>query len=296
MTHYLKTILCSVLIIMLAFSCNEKDLSGKEKEKPDTKPEKQIYRNPVIGQSVPDPTIIRADDGYFYLYGTEDIPNLPIFKSENLIRWTYVGTAFTDKTRPAFEPNGGLWAPDINYINGKYVMYYSMSVWGGGWTCGIGVATADSPQGPFTDRGKLFISSEIGVRNSIDPNYVEDNGKKYLFWGSFHGMYGIELSEDGLSLKKDAVKQQVATAYEAAYIHKRGKYYYLFASIGGCCDGLNSTYTTVVGRSENLFGPYTDKQGDAMMEMHYEVLIEKNASFVGPGHNSEIVQDDEGKD
>ena len=30
-----------------------------------------VYRNPVIDVSVPDPTVIRAKDGYFYLYGTE---------------------------------------------------------------------------------------------------------------------------------------------------------------------------------------------------------------------------------
>ncbi len=31
-----------------------------------------------------------------------------------------------------------------------------MSTWGGEWTCGIGIATADKPEGPFTDLGKLF--------------------------------------------------------------------------------------------------------------------------------------------
>ena len=45
-------------------------------------------------------------------------------------------------------------APDINKIGDKYVLYYSMSVWGGELTCGIGCATADKPEGPFTDHGK----------------------------------------------------------------------------------------------------------------------------------------------
>ena len=176
-------------------------------------------------------------------------------------------------------------------------MYYSMSVWGGEWTCGIGVATADKPEGPFIDHGALFRSNTIQVQNSIDPFYIEEGGKKYLFWGSFHGIYGIELSDDGLSVREGAEKRQVAgTAYEGTYIHKRGGYYYLFASIGTCCEGLKSTYTTVVGRSENLFGPYVDKQGRPMMENHHEVLIHKNDAFVGTGHNSEIVTDDAGND
>ncbi|HAC73330.1 MAG TPA: arabinan endo-1,5-alpha-L-arabinosidase [Porphyromonadaceae bacterium] len=259
--------------------------------------ESNTYKNPVINYSLPDPTVIQANDGYFYLYATEDIRNTPIYRSQDLVNWKFVGTAFTDATRPTFEPKGGLWAPDINYINGKYVLYYSMSVWGGEWTCGIGVATADKPQGPFTDRGKLFRSNEIGVKNSIDPFYVEESGKKYLFWGSFRGIYAIELSDDGLNVKPGAEKQRIAgTAYEGIYIHKRNGFYYLFASVGSCCEGLKSTYTTVVGRSDNLFGPYGDKQGRPMMENQHEVLIQKNHKFVGTGHNSEIVKDQKDQD
>lgn len=255
------------------------------------------YNNPILAVSLPDPTIIKAKDGSFYLYATEDTPNVPIYKSNNLVDWQFVGTAFTEATRPNFEPNGGIWAPDINYINGKYVLYYSMSVWGGEWTCGIGIAVADKPEGPFTDRGKLFRSNEINVQNSIDPFYIEDNGKKYLFWGSFRGIYGIELSEDGLSIKENAEKVKVAgTAFEGTYIHKRGDYYYLFASAGSCCAGINSTYKLVVGRSTSLFGPYVDTINRNMLNNGCIILINSNSRFVGNGHCSEIVQDDEGSD
>ncbi|HIU55403.1 MAG TPA: family 43 glycosylhydrolase, partial [Candidatus Gallibacteroides avistercoris] len=117
------------------------------------------------------------------------------------------------------------------------------------------------------------------------------------FWGSFRGIYGIELSDDGLSVKPGAEKKQIAgTAYEGTYIHKHKGYYYLFASVGTCCEGVKSTYTTVVGRSKNLFGPYVNKQGRPMLENHHEVVIHKNDSFVGTGHNSEIVTDKNGDD
>ena len=149
-----------------------------------------FYVNPVVNYSLPDPTVIKGDDGYFYLYATEDIRNLPIHRSKDLVNWELVGTAFTEEARPDFEPDGGLWAPDINKIGDKYVLYYSMSVWGGEWTCGIGCAVADSPSGPFTDCGMMFRSNGIGVQNSIDPFYIEDAGKKFLFWGSFRGIYG----------------------------------------------------------------------------------------------------------
>lgn len=288
-----KFILIMLGIMML--SCNASaENPGPEPPKPS---DGTTYKNPVVNRSLPDPTVIKAADGTFYLYATEDIRNTPIYKSKDLVNWTFVKTAFTDATRPTFEPRGGLWAPDINYIDGKYVLYYSMSVWGGEWTCGIGVATSDSPEGPFTDHGKLFRSNEIGVQNSIDQFYIEDGGKKWLFWGSFRGLNAIELSDDGLSIKPGAEKIRVAgTAYEGVYIHKKDGKYYMFASIGSCCEGLNSTYTTVVGRSDNLMGPYLDKKGESMSDNHHEVVIARNSKFVGVGHNSEIVQDDAGND
>ena len=270
-----------------------------EEDQPATGPQStvEVYSNPVINYSLPDPTIIKGEDGFFYLYATEDIRNLPIHRSKDLVNWEYLGTAFNDHTRPKFEANGGIWAPDINKIGDKYVLYYSMSVWGGEWTCGIGCATADKPEGPFTDQGKMFRSNEINVQNSIDPFYIEENGKKYLFWGSFRGIYAIELSDDGLTVKKGIKPTRIAgTAYEGTYIHKKGDYYYLFASIGTCCEGLNSTYTTVVGRSKNLYGPYLDKKGGSMLENQHEILIHKNNAFVGTGHNSEIVTDEAGND
>ena len=258
---------------------------------------KKTYQNPLDSRSLPDPTVIKANDGWFYLYATENIRNVPILRSKNLTEWELVGTAFTKDTRPDFEPKASVWAPDINYINKKYVMYYSMSVWGGEWTCGIGVASADKPEGPFTDHGKLFRRNEINVQNSIDPFYIEENGKKYLFWGSFRGIYYIELSKDGLSLNKGSEPKRIAgTAFEGTYIYKRNGYYYFFASVGSCCAGLNSTYRLVVGRSKNLLGPYVDRVGNPMMENGFEVVIDKNERFLGNGHNAEIVHDDAGRD
>lgn len=253
------------------------------------------YSNPVIHVSMPDPTIIKGDDGYYYVYATENVRNVPIYKSTNLVDWTFVSTAFTDETRPNFVPEGRIWAPDINKIGNKYVMYYSMSEWGGEWTCGIGCAVADRPEGPFKDMGKMFRSNEIMIKNCIDPFYIEEDGKKYLFFGSFRGIYYVELENDGLSIKKDFKPVQIAgTAYEGTYIYKRGNYYYFFASIGKCCEGLRSTYKTVVGRSKNLFGPYLNKNGEPMLDNRHMVVIDKNEMFVGPGHNSEIIKDDKG--
>lgn len=273
-------------ILCIAFSFTPMVVNGQE-----------VYHNPVIDVSVPDPTVIKAQDGHFYLYGTENIRNLPIYRSDDLVNWTYLGTAFTDESRPKWNHKGNMWAPDINYFNGHYVLYYSKSEWGGEWTCGIGVATADKPDGPFTDHGAMFISKDIGVKNSIDQCFIEDNGHKYLFWGSFRGIYAIELSDDGLSVKEGAQKVQVSgTFMEASYVHKRDGYYYLFGSHGTCCEGLRSTYQVTYGRSKNLLGPYVDKEGRPLLENHYEVLLHGNENVAGPGHHAELVTDDNGDD
>ena len=256
----------------------------------------RTYANPVCPMSLPDPTVIE-EEGTYYLYATENTSNVPIMRSQDLVNWTLCGTVFTDLTHPDFVEGGRGWAPDVNRIGDRYVMYYAVSVWGGEWTCGIGVAEAETPEGPWTNRGKLFLSSEIGVQNSIDPFYIEDEGRKYLFWGSFRGLYGIELSDDGLSVRPGAEKRRVAgTAYEAIYIHKRAGRYYLFASVGTCCEGVKSTYTTVVGRSDSLFGPYLDRQGRSMLENRHEVVVTGSGRFAGPGHNAEIVTDARGRD
>jgi arabinan endo-1,5-alpha-L-arabinosidase len=282
----IKKILLLHLVLALQISC---------RMQPPVAEQKATYTNPVVGYSLPDPTVIKATDGWFYLYATEDIRNTPIHRSSDLVNWELVGTAFNEATRPTFEPGGGLWAPDIQFINGKYVLYYSMSVWGGEWTCGIGVATSEQPEGPFTDQGMMFRSNEIQVQNSIDPFFFEEQGKNYLFWGSFSGLWYIELTDDGLGVMDGARPTQIAgTAYEGIYIHRAHGYYYLFASIGTCCEGVESTYTTVVGRADNLFGPYHDRQGRSMMNNHHEVLIQGNDRFAGTGHNSNLITDDEG--
>ena len=254
-------------------------------------------RQPVIDMSAPDPTVIRAEDGTFYLYATEDMRNVPIFHSANLVDWKLVGTAFTDNSRPKWLPKGGIWAPDIQRVGGKYHLYYAKSVWGGEWDAGIGVAVSNNPAGPFVDRGCMFTSKQIGIQNCIDPFYIEDGGKKYLFFGSFHGIYGVELTADGLHIKQGAKPREVAgTFMEATYIRRRGGYYYLFGSTGTCCEGARSTYRITIGRSKSLFGPYVDKAGQRLLDNHYNILLDKDDSVLGPGHNAGLITDDAGND
>ena len=255
------------------------------------------FTNPVIDRDAPDPTVIRAQDGNFYAYATWRNKNLPVYKSIDMVNWEYLGGAFEQDKVPMYVEKGAIWAPDINYIDGKYVLYFSESRWAAHWESCICRAVSDKPEGPYTDAKMLFRSTDVGVENSIDPAIFQEDGRKYLIWGSFFGIYITELSEDGLEVVdlKDIVRI-AGKAFEGTYIHKHKGYYYLFASVGRCCDGLNSTYKTVVGRSKSLFGPYVDKQGRPMLENHYEVLLEGDSRVKGPGHDSQIVADDKGQD
>ena len=251
------------------------------------------YTNPIVREDAPDPTIIKAN-GLYYLYATGE----KIYRSNNMINWQYVRKVFEGKTRPSFVDVSSYWAPCITKQDNTYVLYFALSTWGGVDAAGIGVATASTPEGPFdiaNGNGKLFQSGEVGVKNSIDPNYIEENGRKYIIWGSFYGIYGIELNSDGLTVKDTRNKFQLAgTYFEAPYIYKRGGYYYLFGSIGSCCEGDNSTYQTVVGRSTSFTGPYTARNGGRMLDNSFEVLLSGNSVWAGPGHNSRIIEDNSG--
>ena len=257
----------------------------------------KTYTNPVIDRDAPDPTVIRAEDGTFYAYATWRDRNIPVYKSTDMVNWEYLGGVFAEGEVPQFVPKAAIWAPDINYIEGKYVLYFSMSTWGGEWDACIGRAVSDSPTGPFRDAKMLFQGKHIGVQNSIDPVIYQEDGRKYLAWGSFHGIYLTELTEDGLDVDDIHNLTRIAgPAYEGTYIHKRGNYYYLFASTGSCCEGLKSTYQTVVGRSKSLYGPYVDKQGRPMLDNHHEILLSGDDNVKGTGHDSQIITDDKGQD
>jgi arabinan endo-1,5-alpha-L-arabinosidase len=65
----------SLLLALLFLLCG-----GQQQQAKSLTPGKktqQTYKNPVVNLSLPDPTVIKGADGYFYLYATEDIAPLP---------------------------------------------------------------------------------------------------------------------------------------------------------------------------------------------------------------------------
>jgi large repetitive protein len=79
------------------------------------------------------------------------------------------------------------WAPTIIERNNKYYFYFS----GHNPTYNrktIGVATANSPEGPFTAQSKAMILNNEALTSgqAIDPDAFVDpvTGKYYLYWGN----------------------------------------------------------------------------------------------------------------
>ena len=303
----LTTSIFLMAVAIASFSSCNKEEEQEKPQPPD--PGVTEYTNPVFEPVMADPTVLdnRARDGYFYTYATQDDWGsgqrlVPILRSTDLVSWEDVGNAF--RTKPSWS-NGGVWAPDIKFHHGKYYLYYSLSIWADP-NPGLGVAVSDTPYGPFIDKGKILDSKNSGVPNSIDPYFFTDkDGQSYIFWGSFHGLYGVPMEADGITARLSEKFRFAGNAFEAPYIFIKNGYYYFLGSVGSCCDGSRSSYHVTVARSRSLKGPYLDINGNDIMHANDWGYGENNKSVnalyagrnnKGPGHNSEIIQDDDGQD
>ena len=295
------------------------------------------YRNPLelripgdgLVESCADPSVIRGQqpgDNYWYMYCTTDPLNdedrnasgdfnfhlMPQFKSLDLVNWTYVGDTFT--TRPSWAaPTAGMWAPEIDYFNGQYYLYYGITdvqdAVSGEPGCGgdnaIGVATSSSPTGPWTDLGRPVVEPRRAGAGcnffwTFDPEViVAQNGQKYIYFGSyFGGIYVRELSADGFTAPAATQTMvTIANRYEGAEVVYRDGFYYLFVSATNCCAGPQTGYSVFVGRSASPTGPFVDREGVSLLAGRVggtPVISNNGNRWVGPGHNT-VFQDFSGQ-
>ena len=315
--------LMSILAIILLFSSPALAADNGAT----TTAKKGTYTNPLpvqipndgIVESCADPSIIRGQtpgDNYWYMYCTTDPLNgddrtngnlnfhlIPMLRSSDLVNWTYMGDAFT--TRPDWiDPTSGLWAPDIQYFNGQYYLYYGIPDVGdaasGEPNChsdnAIGVATSSSPLGPWDDSGAPVVEPRRGGPGcnffwTYDPEVVEDDGQRYIFFGSYYGgIHARELSSDGLnSNPASQVQITIPNRYEGSEVVYHDGYWYLFVSATNCCNGPLTGYSIFAGRSESVLGPYVDREGVSLLagRVGGTPVISMNGNrWVGPGHNS----------
>lgn len=265
--------------------------------------------------SCPDPAIIKqtvSGVDNWYLYCTGDPLNsndtnpdgslknhyIASYHSLDLIHWVYIGDVFP--TPPSWaDPNSNLWAPAVKYLNGKFYCYFTApSTVSQPGNSAIGVATASSPAGPWTDSGQPLIPPS--ARATIDPDVVADNsGQLYISFGSFYGGISIEkLSADGLTADASSIQQiAIDNRYEGGSFYKHGGYYYLFVSATNCCNGPLTGYSVFAGRATSPLGPFVDENGISLLDFATggTMAIAANGNrWVGPGGNV-VFDDDSGK-
>ena len=280
-------------------------------------PINSVITGDIVG--IHDPVIIRERDTY-YIYSTNsDAPpaTIRIRSSPDLIHWTKRGHALDklpDWATQLIPGARGAWAPDITRLNGRYLLYYSVSTVGSNRSA-IGLAsneTLDPAASNYhwRDEGVVVESTRESDFNAIDPNHVVDrDGRHWLSLGSF--WTGIKLFEldpkSGKLLEPSAKRVSLARRHapaqgpapiEAPFIVTRPDHYYLFVSYDYCCKGVDSTYYTVVGRAKKITGPYVGKDGSKLLAGGGTVFIRPFADegrYRGQGHNGWL-HDTDGKD
>ena len=253
---------------------------------------------------VHDPVMINQDSTYYIFHTGHGVS---VKTSTDRIHWKRYTRVFPKKGLPAWhtkdipEQNGHLWAPDIHYRDGKYHLYYSVSAWMNfnssiGYASNVTLDTNDSRY-KWIDHGKVISYKDGGEGvNVIDPNiYFADDGRVWLFYGSYQaGLRLVELDAETGLLRQDQPDLTTLTTSlgEGVFIIKSGKYYYIFASRGICCKGMNSNYHVVIGRSKDIEGPYLNKEGESWVDNKYSMFMEGNEDYPGRGHNGFFAEND----
>lgn len=257
----------------------------------------------------PDPAIIKSQAGStdsWYAYCTGSAFNsadtvtggalkahlISIFQSSDLVHWNYVRDAFS--ALPSWVATGNdLETPAIKYFNGLYHLYYEApAVKASPNGSAIGVGTASTPAGPFTDSGSAVVAQQLACGNTCNrtvfaPEVIDDGtGQLWIAYGGVYaGLSVRKLNTAGtISDASSEVNIAVDNYYTNPYLLYRNGYFYEFATPqGACCSGAYSTYSVRVGRSTSITGPYLDAEGNDMNA--YAVAITQGA----PGGDTVLV-------
>lgn len=275
---------CKLLIVLLFFVCCI--LANAQIKTAGT-----TYRNPVIAGDFPDPTIIRVDKNYYAAGTSSDFaPHYPLYHSVDLINWERIGFCLMETPKWA---SGSFWAPELFYNNGVYYLYYTAKRKTDNVSC-IGVATTTDIHRGFTDKSILI---DWG-KEAIDAFVFKDtDGKLYICWKAYGlnkdrpiEILASELSTDGLKLIGDHFSLTrydegwVGNGDEGPCLVKKNGYYYLFYSVGGCCDNQCS-YQVMVSRSKNL------KKGWKQYDQN--PVLEGNTDWKCSGHGTIVETPDQ---
>jgi arabinan endo-1,5-alpha-L-arabinosidase len=248
--------------------------------------------------------VLAQDGAKYFLFSTG--AGITFYSSTDMVGWKPEGRVFAAgpawATRAAPEFKDRIWAPDVQHHNGKFYLYYSVSGFGKNASA-IGVTvnrTLDpaSPDYRWEDQGMLLQSAPgRDDWNAIDANVIEDGkGGAWMTFGSFwSGLKLVKLDDSRTHLAEPQQWRTIARRdpsaagakeIEAPYIFRKGGYFYLFASWGLCCKGKDSTYHVVVGRAQDVTGPYFDRAGKDMATGGGSLVLAGDKDWQGVGHNS----------
>jgi arabinan endo-1,5-alpha-L-arabinosidase len=247
--------------------------------------------------SVHDPSVIKTD-GTYYVFGS----HLAAAKSNDLMSWSLIDSGVTETNKLfksaesdvkkelaealGWAETDTLWAADvIELADGKFYMYYNACK-GDQPLSAMGIAVADSIEGPYVNKG-IFLKSGKGISadgiayngtkhpNVVDPDtFFDKDGKLWMVYGSYSGgIFILEMNpETGFPLENQGYGKRLMgqnhSRIEAPYIqyNKANGYYYLFVTFGGL-DAVGG-YNMRVSRSLNPDGPYVDYEGQDMINAH----------------------------
>lgn len=254
-----------------------------------------------------DPALVAGSEGEdWYVFGTgepgKDGGTIQIRSSPDGRDWTYEGTIWDEIPawiQEAVPGVNNLWAPEVHEHDGTYYLYYAASTWGhNNSVIALATNTTLDPTDPdyeWVDQGEVVRSVPENDYNAIDPGIVEDeSGTPWMAFGSYwSGIRMVQLdwpsgkvADPDDELLHIADRKAAPNAVEAPYIVENDGWYYLFTSWGQCCQGVDSDYEIVVGRSRDVTGPYVDREGRSLLEGGGTTLLTTTGNRVGPGGQS----------
>ena len=234
-----------------------------------------------------DPSTIVKCDGKYYTFGTG---RGGLISDDG---WTW--------RSGAVRPGGGA-APDAIKIGDRYLVAYSATGGdlGGGHagqvlTMWNKTLDPDSPDFKFTEPVEVARSLDDEDCDAIDAGLLLDptTGRLWLSYGTYFGFIRIVELDPATGKRVEGNEPvDVAIDCEATDLIYRDGWYYLLGTHGTCCDGPNSTYNIVVGRSRNVTGPYLDNIGRDMLKGGGKMVIAAGDRNTGPGHFGRYIEDD----
>lgn len=243
--------------------------------------------NAQIGEPfIHDPSTIQESNGKYFTFGTGGGGLI----SDDGWSWHSGGV----------RPGGGA-APDAIKIGDRYLVAYGATGGGlGGGHRGIIYTmwnkTLDpkSPDFKYSDPVMVAWSDNDEDCDAIDPGLMLDpnTGRLWMSYGTYYGFIRLVELDPKTGRRVQGNKAlDIAIDCEASDLMYNDGWYYLLGTHGTCCDGVNSTYNIVVGRSRQVTGPYLDNCGREMLKGGGKMLIAAGGRKTGPGHFGRMIID-----